>query len=108
MSTTTLSYKTAAIGTSPVVLLTAPSGVQSALIGLTVANTTAAQIAVSVYVTSGSTNYYVVKAAPIPVGSSLSLFGMDGRTVLNAGDTLSLISNTAASCDALASVLQTA
>lgn len=54
---------------------------------------------------SGSQNIYVVKAATVPVGSSLAIIGADGKIVLNTGDTFNAVSSTAASMDVLVSAL---
>ena len=58
------------VGTSEVVLRTANS--DDALIGINIANVTTTQILMDVYITgAGATDdYYIVKDAPIPVGSS--------------------------------------
>ena len=82
MATNTFTRYTAKnVGTTPVVLVTAASATQTTVIGLTAANTTTAPITVDAYVTASAVNYYVVKGATVPVGSSLALFGADGKIV---------------------------
>jgi hypothetical protein len=50
-------------------------------------------------------NIYVVKAATVPVGSSLAIIGADGKIVMNTGDTFNVVSSAAASADVLVSAL---
>jgi len=46
----------------------------------------------------------LVKGAPIPANSALSL--LDGKIILEAGDTVVVTSDTAASADVILSVLE--
>ena len=60
-----------AIGTSPATVYTTPSATATTVIGMTVANIVTSQIEVDVQVTNNDgDNVYVIKNAPIPVGSS--------------------------------------
>ena len=106
MANTFTRYVSKNVGTTPVVLVTAASATQTTLIGLTLANTSASPITVSVYVTASSTNYYLVNNATIPVGGSLALFGADGKLVLNTGDAFTVVSSAANSADVIVSALQ--
>ena len=106
MSNTFTRYTSSAVGTTPVVLVTAGSSTQTTCIGLTLSNTTSSPITASVYVTASATNYYILKTATIPVGGSLALFGGDGKLVLNTGDAFTVVSGTASSMDCILSVLQ--
>ena len=47
---------------------------------------------------------YVVKDAPIPAGSALSV--LDGKIILEAADTVVVTSDTASSADVILSVLE--
>ena len=106
MANTFTRYVSKNVGTTPVVLVTAASATQTTLIGLTLANTSASPITVSVYVTASATNYYLVNNATIPVGGSLALFGADGKLVLNTGDAFTVVSSAANSADVIVSALQ--
>ena len=91
------------IGTSASTLRTANS--DDAVVGINIANVTTSQILVDVYVTASSSNYYIVKGAPIPTGSSLQVLDGGAKIVLQSGDALKVVSNTATSCDAWVSVV---
>ena len=106
MANTFTRYVSKNVGTTPVVLVTASSATQTTAIGLTLSNTTNSPITVSVYITASSVNYYLINNATVPVGSSLALFGADGKVVLNTGDAFTVVSSAASSADAVLSVLQ--
>lgn len=91
------------IGTSASTLRTANS--DDAVVGINLANVTTSQILVDVYVTVSSADYYIVKDAPIPAGSSLQVLDGGAKIVLQSGDALKIVSNTASSCDAWVSVV---
>jgi hypothetical protein len=97
---------------SAATLYTCPAATQTTIIGLTVANIVASQIVIDVQLdasgrTSGAEDsVYIIKDAPIPVGSSLVVVGGEQKVVLEPGDTLKITSNTASSADAIASLLE--
>lgn len=93
------------IGTSASTLRTANSN--DTVIGIRVANIVATQILIDVYVTSGGADYYLIKDAPIPSGSSLELLDGGAKFVLVSGDVLKIESDTATSADAWVSVIDT-
>ena len=101
-----------AIGTSAATLYTCPAATQTTIIGLTVANIVASQIVIDVQLdasgrTSGAEDsVYIIKDAPIPVGSSLIVVGGEQKVVMEPGDTLKVTSNVLASADAIASLLE--
>jgi hypothetical protein len=85
-------------GTSPATLFTADS--YDTVIGIRCANvhaTTAANV--SVYINDGSNDHYIVKSVPIPVGSSLELIDGGAKIVVDSGDILKVVSDTASSID---------
>src|SRR5210317_2411520 len=98
------------IGTSPATLYTCPASTETTVIGLTIANIVTSQIEVDVQLdasgrTSGAEDsVYLIKDAPIPVGSSLVVVGGDQKVVMEPGDTLKVTSNVLASADAIASL----
>ena len=101
-----------AVGTSAATIYTCPSSTESTLIGLTVANIHTSQIEVDVQLdassrTSGAQDsVYLIKDAPVPVGSSLVVIGGDQKVVMEPGDALKVISNTASSADVALSLLE--
>jgi len=106
MANTFTRYTAKSVGTSPSVLVTAASSTQTTVIGASLSNITTSPITASMYVTASSVNYYIVKDATIPVGGALTLFGADGKLVLNTGDALTVVSSTASSLDVITSALQ--
>ena len=96
-------YLDSATGVTPVVVHTADSN--DTVISIRLANIHAsAAIVVAVYVTNGS-NYYIIKNAPIPYGSSLELIDGGSKIVLQTGDALTVVSDTASSLDSIVSVV---
>lgn len=87
---------------------TVPAATQVTVIGLTVANVTGNNIVVSVTLYNGATDYYIVKDCPIPIGSSVVVVGGDQKVVLEPGDSIRVVSNTAASADCILSILEMA
>jgi len=79
---------------------------QTTVIGLTVANTTAAQVLVDATVNDGSNDTYIVKSAPVPAGGSLVIIGGDQKVVLETNDSIKVKSDTATSVDAVMSILE--
>lgn len=96
-----------AVGTSPATVYTCPSATETTAIGLSIANIVTSQIEVDVQITNNDgDNVYVIKSAPVPVGSSLVVIGGDQKVVLNASDTIVVTSNTASSADVALSILE--
>lgn len=96
------------IGTSSTDVYTTPSATTTTVIGATISNRESTSINVDVTVTdtSSGTTAYLVKSAPIPVGSSIVVVGGDQKIVLETSDKISVISDTASSADAIISVLE--
>ena len=94
------------VGTSPATVYTCPSLTQTTAIGFSVANTSASPITCDAYITSSAVNYYLIKAAVVPVGGSLVIVGGDQKVVLEAADVVSVVTSAAASADAVLSVLE--
>jgi hypothetical protein len=76
------------------------------IIGLTLANKSAAAVNVTVTYSDGASNTHIIKDAPIPSGSSLVPIGGDQKLVLTTGDAIKVSANTASSVDVVMSVLQ--
>ena len=95
------------VSTGAATIYTCPSSTETTIIGLTVANIVSSQIEVDVQIENNDgDNVYLIKAAPIPVGSSLVVVGGEQKVVLNASDVLKVTSNTASSADVALSILE--
>ena len=85
------------VGTSPETIFTADSN--DTIVGISVANVASATINVSVYITSGGNDIHLIKDTPIVQGSALQIIDGGARFVLQSGDALKVISDTASSAD---------
>lgn len=96
-----------AVGTSPATIYTCPSSTETTIIGLSIANIVASQITADVQLENNDgDNIYLIKAAPIPVGSTLVVVGGDQKVVMEASDILKVTTNTASSGDVALSILE--
>ena len=96
-----------AVGTSPATIYTCPAATQTTVIGLTVANIVTSQILISVQLENNDgDNVYLIKDAPVPVGSAIVPVGGDQKVVLEASDILKVTSDTASSADVTLSYLE--
>ena len=96
-----------AVGKSAATIYTCPSATQTTIIGLSVANIVASQITVDVQLQNNDgDNIYLVKAAPVPVGSALVVVGGDQKVVMEASAVLKVTTNTASSGDVALSILE--
>lgn len=100
MPNTFKNYTSASVGTSPATVYTVPASTTAVMIGLNLANVSASQITVDVQAAGA----YVVKGAPIPAGSALSV--LDGKIILETTDTVVVTASAASSADVLLSVLE--
>jgi|TARA_R110002072_G_scaffold83644_3_gene189728 hypothetical protein len=75
------------------------------IIGINLANISTLAIKVSVYIKNNSLNYYLVKDAPIPTGGALQIMDGGAKIVVQSGDQLNIVSDTANSVDAWVSVV---
>lgn len=85
------------VGTSAATLFTADS--YDTVVGISLANVTASQIIVSCYINDATNDIYLVKDVPIPAGSSLQVLDGGAKFVVQSGDALKVISDTATSLD---------
>ena len=108
MANTFKNALSASIGTSPVDVYTAGSGVTATVIGMTVANRESSSIEVDVEVTddSGTVTTFLVKSAPVPAGGALIVIGGEQKVVLEAADKITVTSDTASSADVTISILE--
>ena len=111
MANAFLSETDTAVGTSAATILTCGASTETTIIGLSISNIVTSQITVDVQLdasgrTSGAEDsVYLVKAAPIPVGSSLVVVGGDQKVVLEPGDAVKVTSSQASSADVVLSHL---
>lgn len=106
MANTFKNYFSKDVGTSAASVYTGPAATATTVIGMTIANTSAANINVDVYITSGAVNYYIIKGALVPIGGALVPIGGDQKVVIETGDVLKVVSSAAASADVTMSVLE--
>ncbi len=92
-----------ATGITAVAVFTSDSN--DAVISIRLANIAATSITTDVYITSGVLDYYLVKGITIPSGSSLELIDGASRFVVQSGDVLKVVSDTASSLDTWVSVV---
>ena len=90
-------YTSNDVGTSAATLFTADS--YDTVVGISVANITASAVTASVYINDGSNDIYLIKDAPIPSGSALQVLDGGAKFVVESGDALKVISDTASSLD---------
>ena len=86
--------------TTGAVVYTVPTATTAILLGLNLANKTGASTNVDVQLGTA----YLIKNAPIPSGSALSV--VDGKIIVEAGEAITVTSSTAASIDAVLSVME--
>lgn len=82
------------------------SGIQSTVIGMTLANVTGTPLYVSVFLNNGVANAYIIKDALVPTGGTLVPIGGDQKLVVEQNDVLYAVSSAAASVDVILSVLE--
>ena len=100
---------TANIGTSgspSTITATVSSGNTATLIGLSLANTTSANITVSAKLLKADTSTgFLVKDATVLPGGALAIVGGDQKLVLEAGDSVTAYASAGTSADAVVSYL---
>lgn len=97
------------IGTSAASIgsYTVGTGVKTVVLGLTVSNVTGSTIAVDIYINDSSdNNTYLVKGAPISAGGALIPIGGDQKVVLEDGDSIRVVSDSATAADAILSIME--
>ena len=93
------------IGTGDTTLLAA--GNYDAVIGIRCCNILTSTIAVDVEIAKGGADYFIAKGVSIPPNSAIELIQGGAKIVLQSGDTLSAVSNTASSVDIVTSYIDT-
>ena len=90
-------YTSNDVGTAASTLFTADS--YDTVVVISVANVTASAVVASVYINDGSNDIYLIKDAPIPAGSALQVLDGGAKFVVQSGDALKVVSDTASSLD---------
>ena len=90
-------YTSNDVGTGAATLFTANS--YDTVVGISVANVTASAVNASVYINDGANDIYLIKDAPIPAGSALQVLDGGAKFVVQSGDALKVVSDTASSLD---------
>ena len=90
-------YKSNDVGASAATLFTADSN--DTIVGISVANITTSSVIASVFINDGSDDIYLVRNCPIPSGSALQVLDGGAKFVVQSGDILKVISDTASSLD---------
>jgi hypothetical protein len=94
------------VGVTTTAVYTVPAATTTTVIGITLANTTGSSINVGVGVSRvSSDSVKLLKDAPIPQGSTLE-FMQGNKIVLEATDTITVVSDTASSLDASITILE--
>ncbi len=99
-------YTENAVGATPVDI---PDGsdfdTYDTIIGISVSNIVGSTILVDVYINDGSNDIYLVKSAPIPSGGALQVLDGGAKVVVQSGDRMYVVSDTASSADVWVSVV---
>ena len=107
MANTLKNELSSSIGTSATTLYTCPSATKTIIIGMTCSNIhTNTQINVDIFLSSGGSDYYVVKNATIAVGGTLVPIGGEQKVILEPGDAIKAVSTTASSLDVIMSIVE--
>ena len=94
------------VGVTTSAVYTVPAATTTTVIGITLANTSGSSINVGVGVSRvSSDSVKLLKDAPIPQGSTLE-FMQGNKIVLEATDTITVVSDTASSLDASITILE--
>ena len=94
------------VGVTTTAVYTVPAATTTTVIGITLANTSGSSINVGVGVSRvTSDSVKLLKDAPIPQGSTLE-FMQGNKIVLEATDTLTVVSDTSSSLDASITILE--
>lgn len=88
-------------------IYTCPASTQTTIIGLTIANITNSSTTVDVQLENNDgDNVYLIKAAPLPAGSSFVPVGGEQKVVMEASDVLKVTASSANAVDSTLSILE--
>ena len=86
---------------SPTTLVTSNS--DDAIVSIRCVNKHTSAVNVTVLISSGGTDYFVIKDAPLPLGGSLELIDSGSKIVIQSADVLKAYADTASAVDVLVS-----
>jgi len=100
------SYTDANIGTTTADVYTVPASTVAVIIGCNLSNKTGDQVNASLIINKlVGDDVYLIRNIPIPNGSAFE-FNAGNKIILEAGDKIQVVSDTASSVDAIVSVLE--
>lgn len=106
MANTFKSYTKADVGLTTSDAYTVPAGTVAVIIGCCLSNKTGDQVNASVIINkSVGDDVYLIRNMPIPNGSAFE-FNSGSKIILETGDKIQVVSDTASSVDAMISVLE--
>ena len=91
------------VGASAVTAFTANS--YDTVVGISVSNILGTTVNADIYINDGTNDIYLVKSAPIVPGSALQVLDGGAKFVVQSGDRLYIVSDTASSIDAIVSAV---
>ena len=86
---------------SPTTLVTSDS--DDAIVSIRCINKYTTAVNVTVLISSGGTDYFVIKDAPLPLGGSLELIDSGSKIVIQSADVVKAYADTASAVDVLVS-----
>jgi len=100
MANTFKRYTSTSIGTGATTVYTVPSATTAIVLGFNLSNRVTSSVTADCQVAG----VYIVKGVPLPANSGLSV--LDGKIILESGDTVVVTGNTASSVDVILSVME--
>ena len=96
------------VGNEDATVYTTGATTRSTVIGINIANTTAADIVVSIklYDSANTATGYIVKDVVVPVSTALVAIGGDQKLVLEPNDEIIVVTDTETSADVIVSALE--
>lgn len=104
MATSFINSTTSAVGTTEVLIYTAPVGEKAILIGCNIANILNTTIPFDLYVKKGVNTFYVVKSNRVTTGSNVEVM-KGNKIVLDSEDKVYVRADVEASIDVILSIL---
>lgn len=86
---------------------TVDANLGAVVLGLSVSNTTSTEVYANISINNGADDFYLVKYAPIPDGSTLVVVGGDQKVILQPGDSIKVESTADNSLDSMMSIMET-
>lgn len=106
MATTLKNYLSSGVGTTATTVYNpTTANIQSTVIGLVLANTTASPITASVTLNSGATTVFVIRNVTIPTGNALDIIG-GSKLIVEQNDIIQVVSSAASSVDVTVSAVE--